>query len=404
MHCASCGTQLPSGARNCPNCGAATSEYFSDTGGSLNDATILSSPYDVPSGPSPAPAYGPPGTFPPYNTAPGSSPPSAYPPTTGPNPYDPTRVAPATGYGSNPYNVPPPPPASLYPYSAPPPTPLPPSLPPRRDNKLAILIGTLILLIILVGGAGLFLLLRSTPSGPNSSQSDATATAAAQINATAVAVTQNNNTATVTAQGNATATATANASQNPYSPNTGTLILSDPLHDNSRGYKWDESSADFGSCGFTGGAYHATAPKLGVICVPEAQSLNNLTNFAFEANITVIKGNGCGIAFRLDQVKGTYYGLYISTDGSYALGVGTSSTKYTILKQGSNGAIKKGFNQANLLAVVANGSSIAIYINNQFIDSAQDSTLSKGQIGVASSSLQTAPADAIVSDVRLWAL
>src|SRR5438132_348194 len=69
-------------------------------------------------------------------------------------------------------------------------------------------------------------------------------------------------------------TTTANSSQNPYPPNTGTLVLNDPLTDNSRGYKWDESSfSGTGTCGFTGGAYHINVQKAGLICIAEAKDL-----------------------------------------------------------------------------------------------------------------------------------
>ncbi len=162
------------------------------------------------------------------------------------------------------------------------------------------------------------------------------------------------------------ATATANNAQNPYPPNTGTLVLNDPLTDNSRGYKWDESSfSGTDSCGFTNGAYH------------------------------IVEKTG------INQVNKTFYDFDITTGGSYTLRVYTG--KYTTLSEGSNSVINKGLNQSNLVAVVANGDLITIYVNNQIIDSVHDKNFSQGQIGVLSLG-GNGPTDVIASNARAWKL
>ena len=66
----------------------------------------------------------------------------------------------------------------------------------------------------------------------------------------------------------------------PDVPMSAYLVVNDPLTDNSKGYKWDESSfSSTDSCGFTNGAYHIIE-KTGLICIPEASNLV-LSNFAF---------------------------------------------------------------------------------------------------------------------------
>jgi hypothetical protein len=227
-------------------------------------------------------------------------------------------------------------------------------------------------------GAGLFALLR-----PGSNNTTVTSTPTPAVHTTPQP------------------TATANSSQNPYPPNTGTLVLNDPLTDNSRGYKWDESSfSGTGTCGFTGGAYHINVQKAGLICIAEAKDLV-LSNFAFEVNMKIVKGDNGGLAFRVNQVNGTFYDFDIATNGSYVLKVYT--TKYVTLSQGSNAVINKGLNQSNLVAVVANGNLITIYVNNQIIDSVHDSTFSQGQIGVLSFG-DNGPTDVIASNARAWKL
>src|SRR5881227_3881702 len=98
------------------------------------------------------------------------------------------------------------------------------------------------------------------------------------------------------------------------------------------------------------GAYHIVE-KTGLICIPEAKDLV-LSNFAFEANIKIVKGDDGGIGFRINQVNKTFYDFDITTGGAYTLKVYTG--KYTTLSEGSNSVINKGLNQSNLVAVVAN--------------------------------------------------
>jgi hypothetical protein len=359
MKCSNCGTELPPGAAACPMCGTLTPRYAFGSGGATPyDATFASS-YGTPSPGTPLPpsSYA---TFPetPYNT-PSST---AY----GSQPYG-TPSSPA--YGASPYIVPPPPP----------PTPTPtPSRPQRKG--ITIFVGIGLLLLILIGASVLALF----HPGSNKTTGNSTPTATVQT----------------TTQ--ATVTATANGSQNPYPPNTGTLVLNDPLTDNSRGYKWDEASfSGTDSCGFTAGAYHIVE-KTGLICIPEAKNLV-LSNFAFETNLKIVKGDNAGIAFRIDQVNKTFYSFDIASDGSYALQVYTN--KYTTLSQGTNSVINKGLNQSNLVAVVANGDLITVYVNNQIIDSVHDKTFSQGQIGVLSfASSNGAIDDVIASNARVWKL
>ena len=264
-------------------------------------------------------------------------------------------------------------PYETSPYASPPP-------PERRSQQssIGIIIGLGLLLVVLVGASVLALLHFSS----NNAATNPTPTVIVSATPTAV-------------------TPTVSSAQNPYPPNTGTLLLNDPLTDNSRGYKWDESSfSGTDSCGFAGGAYQIVE-KTGLICIPEATNLV-LSNFAFEMTVKIVKGDNAGIAFRVNQVNKTFYSFDIAPDGSYTLQVYT--TKYTTLSQGTNAVINKGLNQSNLLAVVANGDLITIYVNGQIIDSVHDKTFSKGQIGALSFASNTngATNDVIASNARIW--
>jgi hypothetical protein len=175
-------------------------------------------------------------------------------------------------------------------------TPPPPKQPQRLNILLIAVIGVLLLVII---GGGLFVFVRSKDTSVTPTP---TATATRQAHSTP--------TIDVTATANAAATVTAVANQNPYPPNSGTLVLNDPMQDNSRGYLWDHNSDNSGSCTFTGGVYRIRAPSKGYICVPEAASLV-FTDLAFEANLVLAQGDEEAITFRLDQNSVTYYAFFL---------------------------------------------------------------------------------------------
>ncbi len=165
----------------------------------------------------------------------------------------------------------------------------------------------------------------------------------------------------------------------PSSPYGGTLALSDPLRDNSQGYKWEETDDLIGdSCAFTNGTYHVHVQQQeNFYCTSTGTSFRN---FAYQINVTIIQGNRAGIIFRADNFN--YYSFYMGTNGSYSVDVSSFPAKTNVLISGSTDAIHKGLRTANILAVVAKGNNITLYINNQQITSVTNDTYSQGQIGV----------------------
>jgi hypothetical protein len=104
---------------------------------------------------------------------------------------------------------------------------------------------------------------------------------------------------------------------NPYPP-FGALVATDSLIDNSQGYEWDEHPTDNlgGACQFAGGAYHASASN---------------------------------------AHYGSFYMFTVCQNGSYTLWSGYSNT---LRDNASSAAIHTGLNQSNLIAIVANGSTL----------------------------------------------
>ncbi len=198
----------------------------------------------------------------------------------------------------------------------------------------------------------------------------------------------------------ATATTTG-AEENPYT-HSGRLVLSDPLHDNSGGYLWDEDSSD---CSFMDGVYYAKAPSYPVPCPAKASTID-FSNFTFEVQMQILKGDGGGIIFRAaKQVADKFYDFVISPDGNYWTVRANVSSFQGLGQSGFSSAIKQGINQTNVIAVVAQGSSIDLYVNHRKVDSANDSTFSHGGVGfIAGINGNGNPTEVVFSNAKVWTL
>jgi len=391
MNCRFCGSQLPPGARVCPHCGTplTTSSY----GASSSDPNAVAHPSGIPSGSSPSyertvvsPAPNTPQT---PSTAYGSDsyvPPSI--PSGQQNPYTPVPDL---------YSPPPPPPPDYFTPQAGSQAPYSPAFTPAGQSGqkpaprfppwLTMLL--ILLAVIVIGGSAL--IYYAAVYQPNQLHAQATASAVAQLARTAQAV------ATTQTQIKATATA---AAENPYT-HSGTLVLSDPLSDNSKGYQWSEDPIN---CGFTNGSYHVKAPNPNYsdYCLANA---SYFSDFTFEVQMQIIKGDGGGITFRHSGTAtgNNQYNFTVYQDGTYNLWMQKESNIPT-LESGSSAAIKQGLNQSNLLAVIAKGSIIRVYVNHQQIAVVTDSTFSNGQLGFLADPNNSHPTELVFSNAKVWNL
>ncbi len=238
----------------------------------------------------------------------------------------------------------------------------------RRDLKALLLVG-LALLIAVGGSVGFFYFTRSNQQIPTSS------------------------------------TTTSPNQQIPYPP-YGTLALDDPLSDNSQGHNWEESDPSLGSCTFTGGAYHVNAMLND--STNDCLASPNFSDFAYQVQMTIVKGDGGGIIFREDNARGNAYYFAIGQQSGvwgYKLwgfnNCNGNNCKVSELRSGSSTAITTGLNQSNLVAVVASGSTIDLYVNKQKIDSVSDNSYGSGQIGVAATYLKS-PTEVVFSNAKVW--
>jgi eukaryotic-like serine/threonine-protein kinase len=242
----------------------------------------------------------------------------------------------------------------------------------------------IVLLLLVVGGSvGAFFYITETNQ---IATSNAHATATAQTMATVAA--------------NATATASVIAANpNPYPPGSGTLALYDRLHDDSSGSGWDKGT---NTCAFIVGTYHVIAMNTTHLehCFAKA---TNFSNFAYEVQMTIIKGDVGGMIFRADSANNTYYSFFVAQNGYYSL---YACTPCKSLVSRFSPSINRGLNKTNLLAVVAMGTTITLYANHQQLASVTDNTYNLGQIGlIASPGPNTRnPTEVVYSNAKVWPL
>ena len=349
MICHACGVQFPQEASFCPSCGAPISP-----GAVFQDEPLILYPGSQP----PLVAS----NMPQSNAIPSSSLP----------------------YPAYPYGIP-----AQPPYAASFPPPMPPGKPKK---KTGLIIGIVILLFVLISASGciyLGLALRNS-----------VVTNLQNSNATATADGTNSSNST-----NPTATVTDTSLPNPYTSLNGNLTLEDPLSDNSQGHQWVEGSAT-GTCQFTSNAYHITIPQSAKPLTESCAADNTVfTDFTFQVEMTIIKGHGGGITFR-NQGRSQYYYFYITRNGTYGLALfsldATSQSSVKTLTTGSNAAIQTDLGKTNVIAVVANNSTIDLYANQTRLASFTDSTYSEGRIGVAAHTVTSLDTDVMFQNAKVW--
>ena len=122
--------------------------------------------------------------------------------------------------------------------------------------------------------------------------------------------------------------------------------------------------------------------------------------------MTFIRGSGQdygGILFRSYGPRQYFFRL--GRNGSYLLKlyIDDSTGAGYLLKQGVSPAIHTGLNVPNILAVVAQGGNFQLYVNQQLITSASDTSYSQGQIALVAEDEKDA-ADVAFNDAKVWAL
>lgn len=206
-------------------------------------------------------------------------------------------------------------------------------------------------------------------------------TAQTQLHATSLAQAQ----ATLTAHAQATAT-TVSVHQNQYA-----RVLDkaptwyDPLHMPGSS-RWDVGQG----CGFSQGAYVVTETNKGFFLYCTARN-TLFSNFAYQVQMTILKGSFGGITFRENKNRASFYLFLVGKDGSYSLyfypdNAGKDSK---LLLMGTSSHIRTGTNHINTLTVLAHASTIDLYVNGYYLTSTNNKAQSAGQIGVVADDVNT---------------
>jgi hypothetical protein len=284
-----------------------------------------------------------------------------------------------------------------------PPQPLP-QQPRRRGGAITAIILLVVLLLLL--GSGLFYYFGYYQ--PNQSHIAQTATALTQLTGTANS--QATGTALVgqaTISANQTSTAQVSATAQTYinlytQATSGTPVLNDALNSQS-GSQWDESSATSGSCSFTGGGYQSSMPNATYFQPCYAEN-TNFGNFAFQIDMAITQGDDGGIIFRADNVNNKIYLFRINTAGNYDLYLYVSNQASQAQRiMTGNASSMRGSGQRNELTLLAQGGSLTFYLNQQYMNSANDATYASGKIGVFSESVSQATS-VMFSNAKVWTL
>ncbi|GEM_PF-6330424 len=283
------------------------------------------------------------------------------------------------------------------------PTPLPRRLRPRDSRALAVAT-VLALVIMLIAGLVITPSTRSFLSSLFTTHQQSAATRPPQ-----------QSTATTGAAPTATPTLTAVATSTPTPQNTatpGTInpqalyqqvtskapLLSSSLNSQDANNWAVITYSDNGGCHFSGGAYHATRPTPDGLALCFEQ-VRDFTDIAFQARLTIQAGDEGGIIFRAALNNHSYRFGIRQADGHYDL----YGTPYegTILANYSS-LVRTGLGQSNLLTAICIGSTIYLYINEQWVATVTDTNSQSGEVGVFAYD-NTDPTDVAFNDAEVWA-
>ncbi len=268
--------------------------------------------------------------------------------------------------------------------------------PRRRGPSIALIALVIVAVLVIIASAGFLFVAHNNQVAMNASATSTASSVQTQVVR-----------GTATAHGQATAVV-VHATEtfvaqfpNPYPPHTGTLVFFDTLADASTvpTNKWDQNS----NCQFTNGGYHATESQQKTFFVCGAHA-TNFANFAYRIEVTIVSGDCGGIVFRSDNQNRNLYLYEVCQDGTYALAIYNGTSGQYLINHQSNTAINKGTGQTNLIAVVANGSTLNLYANNVLVGSQNDTKFSAGQIGVYADNYTSALTDVQFTNARVWKL
>ena len=372
--CQQCGAPLAPGQEFCGNCGA---HYIEPD---AVDPTQRAASYQNPGAPGPAPLpptqYAGPSSSSPYpGPGPSPLPPTEYagPSSSAASPYDNSPYgstpygSPSTSYGSQGQSyAPPPPPPSNVPYAGVPnaygqqqpgrPVGGFPQAPqPKKGPNIGLIIG-IIALIVVVVGAGIFLVTRPRSGSGNTGTTS---------NPTSV----------------------GSSPTIPTTLPTPRALFSDNFADNSQG--WSTGTAKGISRVLSNHMFTLADTNQNQIAYEILPTNATFDNFTLTASLTFIQGDqndGIGLYVRGDNNLNHDYRIEIYGDSTYAIYKeyldSSNNSKQTALVNATSTPSLHPTGQENKITVVMKGSTLVLLINDTPVKTITDSDYTSGQIAL----------------------
>ncbi|MGO8950177.1 MAG: hypothetical protein ACLQUY_21475 [Ktedonobacterales bacterium] len=197
------------------------------------------------------------------------------------------------------------------------------------------------------------------------------------------------------------------------------MLFKDPLL-NDKSNNWQTNELPTGSCTFPGDGYQFMAPPdQGIPCLYSGKStlpkdvavevtVKFVTGFEKPASAAALVVPGVALVVRADHTDEGYY-FELNAAGQYNLevagdqaicqcgqGIGQGTLPATYVHEGDG--------SSNVLEMSIQGSTVEIFINGQFLDSARDTTFGAGLIGLDIRTGSGGPSEAVFSDMTVWGL
>ena len=282
------------------------------------------------------------------------------------------------------------------------PTPLPGNIPPAENERAVqdltepphisnktnrrsrvargVSIG-LILMVLLLVGAG-FLFSRQT---------------------TVVTTVQATQTTVARSTQQAVAAFTARSPQEIYTAATsGNPLIDDPLTNKSKS-TWQSFQGNLYGCTFNGGMYMIRVEQTNSYLNCSSHK-NNLHNFAFEVEMSIVKGDNGGLTFRSNSDNSKFYALRIVESGSSFV-FGFVLYNNGERKELQDTIFNEGKQKFNLFSVIAYEHIFYFYINKNFLMKAQDNTLQIGAPGMyALDAADNTATQTVFRNAKIWVL
>ncbi len=232
--------------------------------------------------------------------------------------------------------------------------------------------------------------------------------AAANANATSNAMANAQATSTASSFGTQVAfgqTADAQAQMAPYVQATSGRPLLDDSFSQPDPAGWPEfTTTDGSSCAFKNGRYssYEVAAHYFLPCI---ENNINFRNLAFQVDMTLLKGDLGGLIIDANQNASAFYILEVNPVGGMTLSLfhNTPKPDFNLLMTSTNAALAVTPGQALQITLIASKGTIDVYVDQQLIDSTQDTRLTSGQIGVFAEDIAK-PTAVAFSHLKVWKL